>query len=72
MAPSTNSYALISTVGDVVMSNTIEHIMFAFLPRFTIVFQEANFFIDFLKNDFYVNSESPCKFFFIILYSRDL
>ena len=71
VAPATNSYTLISTVGDV-MSNAIEHIMFAFLPRFTIVLQKANFFIDFLKNDFYVNSESPCKFFFIILYSRDL
>ena len=53
------------------MSSTIGHIMFAFLPRFTIVSQKANF-IDFLKTDFYVNSESPCKLFFNILYSRDL
>ena len=50
------------------MSSTIGHIMFAFLPRFTIVSQKANFFIDFLKTDFYVNSESPCKIFFSIYF----
>ena len=54
------------------MSSTIGHIMFAILPRFTIVSQKANFFIDFLKTDFYVNSESLCKIFFNIFYSRDL
>ena len=72
VAPSISGYVLISTVGDVVMSSTIGDIMFAFLPRFTIVSQKANFFIDFLKTDFYVNSESPCKLFFNIFYSRDL